>query len=118
MAFDLCVHQIPITSSERAFVSALLARAIERGNRDVVGAAAVIAATPARADGLINVVLPETDRHAVFDVVERKLPELRMKAGDLKRFTPPDVQEAEASAAGWDRAGKRLFNMFGPVAID
>jgi len=63
-------HIIPLTTDERVFVSALLAAAIERAGADrhLPGAGSVIANWPALADGMFEIVLPDEQRKAVYDL--------------------------------------------------
>lgn len=64
------VHRIPLTVDERAFLNAILAAMIEKGNRTVVPAAAIIANVGLRPDGLVDLTLEDHDRFQVLACLE------------------------------------------------
>ncbi len=93
------VHRIPLTVDERAFLNAVLGAAMDRGLNQVTPAAAIIANSPARADGLIDVVLEDGDRAAVRDLfAKHSMGDLEISR--IRRPVAPEAQQRFDFATG------------------
>jgi hypothetical protein len=62
-------HLIPLTASERKFVSKALATAVDRGLTHVTSAANIIAVWPEGPHGMFEIVLDDVDRECVYGIL-------------------------------------------------
>ena len=134
-------HRIPLTVDERSFLDAVLGAAMDEGLGHVTAAAAVIANWPERADGLIDVELPDEERMAVVGILD---PERLKKLGvhGLRTysasprdpegrfdFIPAPPYVVEVTEANWkdgmicrairtDTPPRKLLEMFGDFDLD
>jgi hypothetical protein len=100
------IHVIPLRAVERSLVLGVLNCASERGHKETGLIAAVIAASPPRSDGLIDIAIDERTRACVESLIGR---ECRVRADPHRVDDDPTADR--------DFSFVRLWRMFGPDRV-